>query len=599
MIGSLNNKNTKGLRFCPIVRVSTEKQERKGQSLETQKSEIKQYVKFLGGVIPPECWQFSGQEHATGIEEREKLDKILMASDKNMFDATVTCDPQRWARNNHKNKEGLVILRSNGIRFFVCTTEHDLYDPLHIFLISMAVEMGEFQANQGALKSILNRIEKAKKGLPACRLPFGRTFDDVKGLYGSDKEKKAMVEDWRDRVFRGETFTSIGERYGISRNTIRDILCNRCGGIWEQKFDVPRFNIHNIVIKTNIPPLLPTQDIEKIRKFVKERRTTHHMHGNIKYTYPLSRMIFCGHCGQVLSGEKMSGRTRSYRHPKWLNRRGQKIPFECDRQFSFVNAEVIEDALLVHLFSIFGDLPKLEKAAREALPEREERKRLEQIAKRLKNERLDLKRAIKNLVNAIQDGRYSENIANRLEKQEARYSKIEREMIEVQDQITAIPSEEDIKKSAILSRNIYKMYLKSMKHLRKMSLDDRRKFFQAVFDGKDKKGNRLGVYVKKDNRHPEQIWFYEVRGVMGTEFGRLPMPVDEMQARFGIHGQCDPGFNPLKHDSPWFPNDNKLTTENNRMYCRGDCPGVLSGYSPRNHIKRQKKIARVVFGYHR
>jgi hypothetical protein len=230
---------------------------------------------------------------------------------------------------------------------------------------------------------------------------------------------------------------------------------------------------------------------------------------------------------------------------------------------------MVEDALLIHLFSIFGDLPKIEKAIKEALPEIEERKCLESKAERLKKERLKLKRANEYLADAIETGRSSETITTRLVKNEVRCSKIERELKEAEDQINAIPSERDIKKSAILSRDIYNMYLKSMKHLRKMSLDDRKKFFQAVFDGVDRRGNRFGVYIKKDNKHPERVWFYEVRGRMGTEFGRLPMPVDEIQARFGIHQQCDPGFNPLKHENPWFPDHYKLTTENSgfRLTC--------------------------------
>ena len=73
MIGVLGKKNTKGLRFCPIVRVSTEKQERKGRSLKTQKTEIKHYVKILEGNINPDCWKYSCQEHAMGIEERENI----------------------------------------------------------------------------------------------------------------------------------------------------------------------------------------------------------------------------------------------------------------------------------------------------------------------------------------------------------------------------------------------------------------------------------------------------------------------------------------------------------------------------------------------
>jgi hypothetical protein len=272
-------------------------------------------------------------------------------------------------------------------------------------------------------------------------------------------------------------------------------------------------------------------------------------------------MIFCAHCGQTLYGETINGKTRSYRHRKWLFKRGQKILLKCDRQFTHINSEMVEDAILVHLFSIFGDLPEIEKAAKEALPEIKERERLKSKAGRLQKERSDLKRANMNLVQAIEDGEYSETLATRLKENEIRESRIENELKEVKIRIAAIPSEEDIKQSAARNRNIYKMLLQSGKRLQKMMPDDRKKLFQVVFDGFDEKDNRLGVYIRKDNKHPERLWFYEIRGRMVNEFGRLPMPVNEMQARLGIHGDCDPEFNPLKHDSPWFPN-NKLTTEN-------------------------------------
>jgi len=61
------------LRFAPLIRVSTEDQEKKGESLRTQKGQIKQYVKSLKGIIPDNCWIYSGQEHATPDQERAKL----------------------------------------------------------------------------------------------------------------------------------------------------------------------------------------------------------------------------------------------------------------------------------------------------------------------------------------------------------------------------------------------------------------------------------------------------------------------------------------------------------------------------------------------
>ncbi len=76
------------LRFAPIIRVSTEEQEKKGESLKSQKTQIIQYVTSLGGIIPDDCWQYSGQESATK-KERILWNKILEDSGKDKFDAVI------------------------------------------------------------------------------------------------------------------------------------------------------------------------------------------------------------------------------------------------------------------------------------------------------------------------------------------------------------------------------------------------------------------------------------------------------------------------------------------------------------------------------
>ena len=50
------------LRFAPIIKVSTEKQKEKGESLNVQTEQIEQYVELLKGVVPENCRQYSGQE---------------------------------------------------------------------------------------------------------------------------------------------------------------------------------------------------------------------------------------------------------------------------------------------------------------------------------------------------------------------------------------------------------------------------------------------------------------------------------------------------------------------------------------------------------
>ena len=63
------------IRFAPLIRVSTERQANKGQSLKTQRSQILATVKALDGVIPDNLWKYTGQEHGTPQFERQMLNQ--------------------------------------------------------------------------------------------------------------------------------------------------------------------------------------------------------------------------------------------------------------------------------------------------------------------------------------------------------------------------------------------------------------------------------------------------------------------------------------------------------------------------------------------
>ena len=76
----------------------------------------------MGGRIPESCWKYSGQEHATPDQERAKMDMLLLDSGKDIFDAVIVADTSRWSRDNLKSKQGLKVLKANGIRFFVLTS---------------------------------------------------------------------------------------------------------------------------------------------------------------------------------------------------------------------------------------------------------------------------------------------------------------------------------------------------------------------------------------------------------------------------------------------------------------------------------------------
>lgn len=131
---SSKGKQPRPLRFAALIRVSTEKQAERGESLRTQAAQVEMAVGDLGGVIAK---RYAGQEHATAGWEREQLEKLLADAAKKSrpFDAVIVADPSRWSRDNVASEIGLQRLRDAGVRFFVLNTEHDLYsDDARLFL---------------------------------------------------------------------------------------------------------------------------------------------------------------------------------------------------------------------------------------------------------------------------------------------------------------------------------------------------------------------------------------------------------------------------------------------------------------------------------
>ena len=131
----------KQLRIGALVRVSTEKQERQGESLHTQRSSVVHAAKSLNGKIVE--W-YGGQEHATPGFEKREVDRLLEDAQRGRFDAVIMAFADRWSRDNAKSKEGLEIIRRSRVRFFVGTTEHNLFDPQARMFLGMSAEFGEF-----------------------------------------------------------------------------------------------------------------------------------------------------------------------------------------------------------------------------------------------------------------------------------------------------------------------------------------------------------------------------------------------------------------------------------------------------------------------
>jgi len=509
------------LRFAPIIRVSTEKQKKQGESFETQTKQIIQYVEFLGGVIPDECWKYSGQEHATPGAERKRIDQLLEDSAKGIFDAVIVCDASRWSRDNKKSKEGLEILKANRIKFYVGTTEFDLYEPAQNLFLGMSAEIGEYQAMEQARKSILNRIARAEKGMPtAGRIPYGRTWSKDKG-WGVDPVKKKLIEDVARRYLAGEGIPEIAKTLGIPPWNLWKVLTKRSGEEWPVRFKSKRLNINQTVV-IKVPRLLEDETIEALKERI--RINTTYVRGHRKYHFALSGFIFCRRCGYRMDTYRNDKGQQYYRHPK----RQRPCTFH-----KMVPAHKLENSVLLQLIVTIGDTKLVEEAVMKAYPDLARRESLEKEKKELGERRRELDTEKENLVKAVAKGIFDEtDVAKQRREIKSKDDAIIIRINTIENELAQMPTKEHTERAKKLVVGITEAIGKQPQRIFEMDDTWKRQLFERAFSGIDVKGERLGVYVDATDNRGE--FNFEIRGSMFSTMSHFPLTDDELLDAFNI-----------------------------------------------------------------
>lgn len=534
----LTKSGNLNLNFAAIIRVSTERQKKTGESLRTQRTEIEQAVKLLGGTIVK--W-YGGQEHATPGFEKKEIDRLLGDVSKKKFNAVIVTDADRWSRDNTKSRQGLDLFEQYGIRFFIGTEEQDLNNEDHRLTLGIHAEIGQFFASKQKRKSLKNRTERAKRGIPTGgRLPFGRKFDKKTCEWDIDKEKRTLVEKAARRYLAGESLSEIAKDLGVNHANLHKVLTTRCGTEWELEFHSDNLNIHETV-KLKIPRLLPEKTIEAIRKRAEANKTYHH--GELKHFYLLSRMVFCKHCEYALSGQTNPSRIRYYRHIN-CKRRDRK----CNQAKHWIPAEDLEDVVMRHLFTCFGNPAAIQKAIEKATPNWEKIKECEQelvrIEERLQKNKTGRERILIEIVKGNITDKQSDPVLLKLKDDD---SSLEAKKQQLQDSLCNRPDPDKVKS---VSKKVSKQFKKFSPQARqtklrviksyynhafdKMTKKDKRQLVETVFSGKMPDGHRMGVWIE----WTEKGWQFDLHGHLIDLEGLLPL--SDYQKTWPVEGGASP-----------------------------------------------------------
>ncbi len=432
------------------------------------------------------------------------------------FDAVIVTHHDRWSRDNMRSEKGIETLKDNGIRFFILTQEHDLYDPTARLYLALSASIGSYHAGLQTQKSIQNRIERAKRGMPASgKLPFGRTFDRATGKWGVDQVKQEMIKDVANRYLAGESMKNLAIEYNINHSFLHKTLMQGCGPVWIQQFSLAKLRIDE-TIPTPIPALLDPDIILAVQRRASANKTF--CHGHLKHKYLFARVVFCGVCGYSMSGQMRPHDKRYYRHQ---NRNGAA---ECPLNFRpWVPAELLEENVLASLAELWGNPTAVKKALADAEPNRAEidqaRKRLE----RIEADQESINKGKVRIINSIYKGIITDKDADsQIKTINERMLALTEESYRIHQRLAGSLSPSDrerLAKQVVTARkrdgSRRRDIIRGAEDPEKMTYKQKRMLVEDVFNGKTSDGRRMGVYVTPIDTEPNmkhKRFRYEIRG---------------------------------------------------------------------------------------
>jgi DNA invertase Pin-like site-specific DNA recombinase len=520
-----------------LIRVSTERQAKRGQSLITQRDGNARDVERLGGRIVA---HYGGQEHATPGHERQELDRLIGDASQGIFDAVIVAYVDRWSRDNRKSKQGTDAFLAAGVRFFVGTMELDLTNPAHLFILGINAEVGEFVANQQVKKSMDSKVSRAKGGLPACgRLPYGRTYSKEVG-WGLDADKHALIKDVARRYLSGEKLPEIADSIGWFPSHLYEILNKRAGSVWVQEFRSKKLGIVERV-ETAVPPLLDDATIRAIKD--RARANTSVFRGPVRHRHLLSHVLICGSCGSSLFGNRNTSGVRVYRH--YPRRKLAEWRRSCGEVGMNLKADALEESVMKSLFSLFGNASRVRQSIEDAIPDKEKLDATRRELERLVGDQRQLEVKKGRVVRAIALGLIKDEEAARdMEDLRRQGDAVADRINKLKALLANTPTRDQIEATAIKIVNHFgRRHVDNKKLIEDriredqirfdfdgMSWEERKALLGMVFHGTTPEGTRLGIYVSRavgQVRKRCQIWNLRILGRLVDQLTTSPTPVWE------------------------------------------------------------------------
>lgn len=263
-------------------------------------------------------------------DRRPEFQKMLRDAEKHEFNVVVAWKSNRMGRNMVEALVNDARLLDHGVDTRYVEEDFDDSAAGRFALRSM-MNLNQFYSENMAEDIRRGLNDAARKGQALSRPPLGYKRDRDTGRFVIVETDALIVREIFDRVLRGESYAEIMDSFNarnlktrrgnaFNKNSFAKILRNR-KYIGEFKWD-------DVVIPDGMPAIIDRDVFEAVqRRLDYKGEVTGRRFDTVRYL--LTGKLFCGHCGEMMSGYCGTGKLGRKYHYYVCAGRKAKV---CDKK---------------------------------------------------------------------------------------------------------------------------------------------------------------------------------------------------------------------------------------------------------------------------
>lgn len=348
-------------------------------------------------------------------DKRPAFQQMIKDSENKQFQVVIVWKLDRFARNRYDSAVYRNRLKKNGVRI-VSAMENISDSPEGIILEGLMESLAEYYS--------ANLSENVKRGLYDSALerkvlsfPTYGYKRGIDGKFAIDPDTAPIVQRIFNEYASGKPYMEIiddlnrdgfktGKGKKFSKNSLRRILHN------EKYIGVYRYR--DIIDPEGIPPIIDHELFNRVQKEYKKRSFTRpRKRAEEQEPFLLSGKLYCGHCGEAMTGE--SARSKNGEYFKYYTCNSVKRRTGCKKKrapkqwiesavIHILNDEILTDEFIAEMVDTVMKYQEQE----------QENSTVRLLERQLESERNKLN----NIVKAIESGIDSVTLKNRLKELE-------------------------------------------------------------------------------------------------------------------------------------------------------------------------------------